>query len=311
VDFGLPVAQNHYSLISQKAKVNMSVCIGMPVYNDSAYIEESIACLKRQSHTDFVCLINDDVSTDDTREVVRRCIDGDERFVFICQEFNGGGLNNEATLTQLQKTRFRRKYTFPFSGHDLVSDNYLEDAVVFLEKNPDYSISTGQMRSFEGVTENARDMPEASYEFFQTTGLLAFINSAFQLVNCTVYNSVRRSDFLFEKDVFPIWEPMRGADHLIISWMASYGRINVSRQSAYLRRMFPAEVDCRPDMSARLMGVSCVEPPSQDLLSRAMVNHYLRIFRIRFAETMSAEESGRFEQLIFDSLYRRFLFNLD
>jgi glycosyltransferase involved in cell wall biosynthesis len=289
----------------------MSVCIGMPVYNDSAYIEESIACLKRQSHADFVCLINDDVSTDDTRKVVRRCIDGDERFELICQEVNGGGLKNEATLTQLQKTRFRRKYTFPFSGHDLVSDNYLADAVAFLETNPDYSISTGQMRGFVGAIESAYDMPEANYEFFQTRGLLAFINSAFQLVNCTVFNSVCRSDFLFAKDVFPIWEPMRGFDHLVISWMASYGRINVSNQSVYLRRMFPVEADRRPDMSARLMGVSCAEPPSQDLLSRAMVNNYLRIFRIRFAETMSAEESSRFEQLIFDSLYRRFLFNLD
>ena len=289
----------------------MSVCIGMPVYNDSASIEDSIACLKRQLHTDFVCLINDDVSTDDTREIVRRCIEGDERFLLICQETNGGGLKNEATLTELQKTRFRRKYTFPFSGHDLVSENYLQDAVAFLEANPDYSISTGQMRGFVGAVENAYEMPEASYEFFQTSGLLAFINSAFQLVNCTVFNSVFRSDFLFAKNVFPIWEPMRGFDHLVISWMASYGRIHVSSQSAYLRRIFPVDADRRPDMSARLMGVSCVEPPSQDLLSRAMVNHYLRIFRIRFADTMSAEESGRFEQLIFDSLYRRFLFNLD
>ena len=170
----------------------MSVFIFIPTFNDGAYIRKSIESLKYQTFQDFVCVINDDVSTDNTREEIRYAISGDDRFVLICQETNGGAIKNFSTLIRLGKQQFRRKYMFPFSGHDIVSPTYIEDAVSFLNENDDYAMASSSMRSFIDSPDNSASMPNAEYAFFLSRGLHAFLNSAMQLVDCTIYNSVCR-----------------------------------------------------------------------------------------------------------------------
>ncbi|MFA6014050.1 MAG: glycosyltransferase family 2 protein [Gallionellaceae bacterium] len=289
----------------------MCVYVFIPTYNDGAYIRQSIDSLKNQTYSDFVCVINDDVSQDSTRQAVASAIIGDSRFVLICQEKNGGGLKNESTLIRLGKQQYRRKYMFYFSGHDVVSPTYLEDSVTFLETHPDYVMASSSMHSFVDNVENSVTMPEAEYAFFLTRGLNAFINSAAQLVNCTVINSVWRSDCFYEKDVFPIEEIMKGNDHLMISWMASYGYISISRNSTYFRRLFLSDRDHRPAAHVRLIGAgSEADKFSQDELYRALIRNYTRIFRARFSDQMKADEMQHFENYLFQILYRRFPYNV-
>jgi len=45
------------------------ITIGVPVYNGADLIEESLACLARQSFGDFKALIFDNASTDGTSEI--------------------------------------------------------------------------------------------------------------------------------------------------------------------------------------------------------------------------------------------------
>jgi glycosyltransferase involved in cell wall biosynthesis len=288
----------------------MSVCIYMAVFNDGRFIGQTLESLRAQRFSDFVCLIGDDVSTDDTRNIVKELAARDKRFILVGNEVNLGGLANESNLVKLVKGRFRRKYIFPFSGHDLVSHNFLEDAVTFLDANEDFAVSTGTMLAFEEDPQRSREMKEAEYDFFKTRGLQSFIASVSQLVNCTIYNSVFRSTCFFAKNIFPIEEPMRGHDHLVISWMASYGYVRVSRTSNYYRRFFSAATDHRPDMTTRLIGGGKTGGITQDGLFRAMLRNYLQIFRLRFSDSMTGEELSRFEQLLFDALYRRFPYNV-
>lgn|GEM_PF-2788030 len=289
----------------------MSVFIFIPTFNDGDFIRKSIESIKNQTFSDFVCVINDDVSLDNTREEVRNAIFGDDRFVLICQETNGGGLKNESTLIRLGKQQYRRKYMFYFSGHDIVTSTYLEDAVSFLDSHSDYAMASSSMRSFMDTPDDSIAMPEAEYAFFLTCGLHAFLNSAMQLVNCTIINSVWRSDWFFDKDVFPIEEQMKGNDHLMISWMASYGFISITRESTYFRRIFPSDRDHRPSIEIRSAGVANTAPVlSQDELYRSMIRNYLRVFRTRFSDRMEDTELAQFEQFLFESLYRRFPYNV-
>jgi glycosyltransferase involved in cell wall biosynthesis len=288
----------------------MSVCIYMAVFDDGRFIGQTLESLREQRFSDFVCLIGDDVSTDDTRNIVKEVAAHDKRFILVGNEVNLGGLANESNLVKLARGRFRRKYLFPFSGHDIVSRNILEEAETFLDANEDFSVSTGTMLAFGDDPQRSSEMKEAEYAFFKTRGLQAFFTSASQLVNCTIYNAVFRSTCFFDKNIFPIEEPMRGHDHLVISWMASYGYVHVGRTSAYYRRFFPAATDHRPDMTTRLIGIGKTGEVTQDGLFRAMLRNYLQIFRLRFSESMTGEELGRFELLLFDALYRRFPYNV-
>lgn len=55
----------------------------MTSYNCQDYIGKSINSLKIQSYKDFTCYITDDLSTDNTINVIKENIDGDDRFILI------------------------------------------------------------------------------------------------------------------------------------------------------------------------------------------------------------------------------------
>jgi glycosyltransferase involved in cell wall biosynthesis len=56
-------------------------------YNCEKYIEKSLLSIMSQRFTDFTCYITDDLSTDNTIEVIKKTIAGDGRFILI-ENFN-------------------------------------------------------------------------------------------------------------------------------------------------------------------------------------------------------------------------------
>jgi glycosyltransferase involved in cell wall biosynthesis len=65
----------------------------MPMYNGSATVRRAIESVRAQSMDDWELLVVDDVSTDESREVVRSIISetGDQRIALIERTSNGGG----------------------------------------------------------------------------------------------------------------------------------------------------------------------------------------------------------------------------
>ncbi len=70
------------------------VTIGVPVYNGADLIEESLACLARQTFRDFNVLIFDNASTDATAEIAEAWAARDSRFRHVRQPQNVGGVAN-------------------------------------------------------------------------------------------------------------------------------------------------------------------------------------------------------------------------
>ena len=56
-------------------------------YNCEKYVEKSLLSIMSQRFTDFTCYITDDLSTDNTIEVIKKTIAGDDRFILI-ENFN-------------------------------------------------------------------------------------------------------------------------------------------------------------------------------------------------------------------------------
>jgi hypothetical protein len=61
------------------------ITIGVPVYNGADLLEESLACLARQTFRDFEVLIYDNASTDATPEIARAWAERDGRFRYFRQ----------------------------------------------------------------------------------------------------------------------------------------------------------------------------------------------------------------------------------
>jgi teichuronic acid biosynthesis glycosyltransferase TuaG len=62
----------------------------MPAYNASKYIGESIESVVWQSYKDWELIVVDDASTDDTRGIVQRYIDSDDRIKMVTLSNNHG-----------------------------------------------------------------------------------------------------------------------------------------------------------------------------------------------------------------------------
>lgn len=66
---------------------NPTVSIILPNRNYGAFIPDAIASIKAQTLTDWECIIIDDASTDDSVDVIKQLIDGDNRFkLFVNSE---------------------------------------------------------------------------------------------------------------------------------------------------------------------------------------------------------------------------------
>jgi glycosyltransferase involved in cell wall biosynthesis len=67
-------------------------------YNCEKYIEKSLFSIMSQRYKDFTCYITDDMSTDNTVNIVRETIKNDSRFILI---------ENQSKLYQ-QQIRWKR-----------------------------------------------------------------------------------------------------------------------------------------------------------------------------------------------------------
>lgn len=57
--------------------------IVVPMYNVEKWVSNTINSIKKQTHNNFDCVIIDDISTDDSYNVVKGLIEGDSRFHLI------------------------------------------------------------------------------------------------------------------------------------------------------------------------------------------------------------------------------------
>lgn len=77
------------------------VAICMATYRpDPTFLAQQLDSIRAQKHTNWVCVISDDASGDDHVSLIRRMVDGDDRFVLVANETNVGFYRNfERALT--------------------------------------------------------------------------------------------------------------------------------------------------------------------------------------------------------------------
>ena len=126
------------------------VTVIIPTYNRADKIEKSIKSVLDQTYDDFILIVVDDCSMDNTEEIVRNI--GDERIVFhrLSENKGAGGARNEGV--RLAET----EYIAFHDSDDLWLPDKLEKQIKYMDDHPDTGLVYGKMRV------NARD---GSYAF--------------------------------------------------------------------------------------------------------------------------------------------------
>lgn len=109
------------------------VCIGMPVYNEEAFLRNALDSLLAQTHADFELIISDNASTDLTQKICQEYATRDERIKYIRQKSNIGIFANfEFVLRQCNC-----KYFMWAAADDYWLPTFLERNVQILETKAD------------------------------------------------------------------------------------------------------------------------------------------------------------------------------
>jgi glycosyltransferase involved in cell wall biosynthesis len=107
------------------------VTIGLMVYNEAAYVRETIRSIQQQAFQDFEIVVGDNASTDGSSEIIAELAEQDKRIVHIKRPYNIGALQNWNDIV----IRAKGEYFVLAGGHDLWSENYLKSLVDELDNN--------------------------------------------------------------------------------------------------------------------------------------------------------------------------------
>ena len=111
------------------------VSVIMPCFNDGAYIEESIACVWKQTYPSIELIVIDDGSDEkQTIDILERIKD-DERCTVVQTAHEGPSGARNAGIRQA-----KGKYILPLDSDDLIDKTYIEKAFRAIEEKPERGV---------------------------------------------------------------------------------------------------------------------------------------------------------------------------
>lgn len=154
------------------------VSIIVPAYNNGEYIGEALDSVLAQTYPYWECIVVDDGSTDNTREIVAEYCQKESRISYLYQENGGASVarNNGIAHTS-------GEFILPLDADDKIADTYLEKAVNHFIQHPETTLVYCRTELF-GVESGEFILPKYDYA-----------NIIYQ--NCIVCTAMyKRSDYL-------------------------------------------------------------------------------------------------------------------
>lgn len=131
--------------------MNPLVSIIIPTYNREWIIEDTLLSVISQTYTNWECIIVDDKSTDNTKDIVKKYTEKDNRFQFISKltsEEKGASVSRNIGIKHA-----KGKYIQFLDSDDLLANNKIEEQVKLLV-NEDYkTIATCKWGCFVNASD--------------------------------------------------------------------------------------------------------------------------------------------------------------
>jgi len=208
------------------------VTIGIPFYNEERYIAATINSALNQSFKDIQILISDNCSTDSSYSIAREYADKDARIKLYRQSENIGPIPNFEFLLANSST----KYFMWLGGHDMIDEQYIEQAVAALEQH------TNCILAYPGgiIVDDKGAQTGIINDDYDTNGLrldIALLKIAKTFNNGYVIHGVFRTETLKKLK----FEKVNSPDMLMILNSNFYGRIVRIPMVGFMRRMVRKE----------------------------------------------------------------------
>ena len=180
--------------------IPVKVTIIMATYNRAHFIVETLQTIKKQSFTEWECLIIDDGGTDNTKEIITPILKQDNRFHLLKRPDNykkglPGCRNFGLDLAKGDCVIF-------FDDDDIVHPDNLKTSLEVIERNK-VDFCHYQKMSFEVHKPSIENNPIAIVESLTKTDILKVVTQEIGLASCTVlwkkhcFDTIRFNENLF------------------------------------------------------------------------------------------------------------------
>lgn len=112
-------------------KTAKKVSIVVPIYNCEDFIEETLLSIKGQTYSDYEVLLIDDVSKDNSIDIIKKVVGDDDRFKIISLEKNQGAAVARNTGIKASEGM----YIAFLDSDDIWHSDKLEKQISFMEEN--------------------------------------------------------------------------------------------------------------------------------------------------------------------------------
>ena len=130
--------------ISIPASPTPVVSVIVPCYNHGEFLADALDSVRAQSWRDWECIVVDDGSTDDTRNVATAFLETDARFKYIHQSNQGLSAARNAGISVCKGS-----YVQFLDSDDMLQERKLEAQITYLQKHPEIDIVYGNVRYFK------------------------------------------------------------------------------------------------------------------------------------------------------------------
>ncbi len=190
-----------------------AVSVIIPNYNNAQFLSERINSVLSQTHQDFECIILDDFSTDNSREIIESYAAKDKRIRYYISDFNSG-----SPFIQWNKgvAMAKNELVWIAESDDSASPEFLEK-LLDLHKHPGIALAycqSNRMNEVSLVKGNWKTFTdELDENLFANDFVLGGMNyiRSFLIYRNTIPNA---SAVLFKKDIY---QSVGGADESLLT----------------------------------------------------------------------------------------------
>ncbi|MDR1553657.1 MAG: glycosyltransferase [Prevotellaceae bacterium] len=146
------------------------VSVIVPVYNMQNYIAETLDSVLASSYHNYEIIIIDDGSTDNSSEIIKSYVAKSDKIKFFKQTNKGVSAARNHAIK-----RSAGEYILPVDADDLISSNYIKEAVNVLKNNPQIKVVCCEVERF-GEKTGIKKYPSFSYKLLARKNMI--VNSA-------------------------------------------------------------------------------------------------------------------------------------
>lgn len=253
------------------------VTIITPTYNRAELIQETIESVLAQDYKDYVYVILDDGSKDNTREVVEKIIDGRDNCFYLYHENMG-----EASTVNKGWNLCNSEYFVQVNSDDTIEPTLLSDMVAVLDANPDcvvaypdFRIMNEQGKTLETINNMDWSFPQALADF---ACYAAAPGAFFRKSKLSDITSLKDGRFRHTNDIKMLWNiALRGnfihVPKNLASWRSHEVGISANRYEAIEEIEVWIEEYFAQDLPKRVRDI-------EETCRRTIYNYYAQLMEL-------------------------------